>query len=128
MIEMESNTRGLVHDLGRRYPKIVSPDAYDAIDYLTDGDRALGKSMIAMMDPALTPGVKQPQDHAEIQRRNPTMAMLWDPALFAADVAYYDVLAKATFGMTNAELMQSTDENGLTTADPDIRSRFEAAL
>lgn len=119
--------KGLLNDPGRRLPFIVSPEAYDFVSDFSEEEKRIGKELLSyqLADPE---GVKQNPEHTAVQKRNPTWMFRWDPELFAREMSDYDVMLRLVVGITNEELTEATDEEGLKINDPDIRHRYHTAM
>ena len=118
---------GLMHNPGRRFPLIISPEGYDLLSHLSEEEKAIGKEMLRVKM-ANIPGVEQPPEHAAVQLRNPSMMFQHDPELFQREMVDYDRMSELVMGLTTVEIMEATDKDGLRVDDPDIKRRHSNSM
>ena len=122
---------GLLHDPGRRLPRVLSDEGWDALPHLNDEDRKLGRAIFAEHPWANVnedmEGVTQSPEQAQLQLRNPWAIVFQnDPESFKIELPYGYQLGLLVYGMTEAEVLEATTETA-PKVDPKVLRRYHLA-
>ena len=122
---------GLLHDPGRRLPRVISEEGWDALPHLNDEDRKVGKAIFKAHPWANVKedmeGMTQAPDQAQLQLRNPWAIVFQnDPESFKIELPYGYELGRLVYGMTEAEVLEATTETAPKVA-PEVLRRYHLA-